>query len=113
MNSWEETVSKVERHSESIWCPHCGEEFGIEDKVQCEREAQAKRTWEIAFKAGEEANRREVVEWFKKYSQLERCDPDVMSYFNEYRWVDENDWQAKLKEWVGRRELWSESVDRG
>lgn len=48
-----DTVKKVESHSESIWCPHCGEEFGIESKVEYERERQAKITWIMAFKAGE------------------------------------------------------------
>ena len=43
-----DTVIPVPSHSESIWCPHCGDEFGIESKVEYEREAQA----EISFKAG-------------------------------------------------------------
>lgn len=43
-----DTIQPVGQHSESIWCPHCGEEFGIEDKVEYEREIQA----EISFKAG-------------------------------------------------------------
>lgn len=45
-----DTVVPVEKHSQSIWCPHCGEEFGIESKVEYERELQA----EISFKTGYE-----------------------------------------------------------
>lgn len=45
MKTWQDTVIPVLSHSESIWCPHCGKEFGIESKVQYEREAQAEATW--------------------------------------------------------------------
>ena len=31
-------IPPVLHHSESIWCPHCGEEFGIESKVEYERQ---------------------------------------------------------------------------
>lgn len=54
--------------------------------------------WEqaqISFEAGI----KEVVEWVKANSQVECCDPDTMAYFTEYRWVDEANWQSKLKEW--------------
>ena len=30
----------VPDHSESIWCPHCGEEFGIESNIEYAHEAQ-------------------------------------------------------------------------
>ena len=32
---------EVKPHSESIWCPHCGEEFGIESEIEYAHEAQA------------------------------------------------------------------------
>ena len=28
---------------------------------------------------------------------LERCDPDVMQYFNDYYWIDKGDWEALKK----------------
>uniref|UniRef100_A0A6H1ZKI9 Uncharacterized protein n=1 Tax=viral metagenome TaxID=1070528 RepID=A0A6H1ZKI9_9ZZZZ len=54
----EDTVQKVGVHTESIWCSHCGEEFGIEDKVLSERQTQA----EVSFKAG----MKEVAEWIEQ-----------------------------------------------
>ena len=42
---------------------------------------------------------REVVEWIHAHSQLERCDPDVMTYFIDYLAIDYPDWQSKLIEW--------------
>lgn len=112
-----DTVIKVEPHSESIWCPHCGEEFGIEDKIEGEKEAQA----EISFNAGykqasndltlhltsvaelcrhhRQAGIKEAVEWIEGHSFLERCDPDTEGYFCTYRWLVEEGWQAQLKEW--------------
>ena len=33
-------VLPVPSHSESIWCPHCGEEFGIESNIEYARQAQ-------------------------------------------------------------------------
>ena len=43
-----DTVKKTDPHSEGICCPHCGEEFGIESRIEIAREAQA----EISFRAG-------------------------------------------------------------
>ncbi len=51
-----DTVIRPTDHSESINCPHCGEEFGIESKVEYEREAQA----EISFKAGQEERKKRL-----------------------------------------------------
>ena len=31
---------EVKPHSESIWCPHCGEEFGVESKIEQAHENQ-------------------------------------------------------------------------
>ena len=33
-------VKEVPDHSESIWCPHCGEEFGVEETIESAFEAQ-------------------------------------------------------------------------
>lgn len=52
-----------------------------------------------ATEEGKRAGIREVVEWIKSRSQVEHCDPDVMQYFNEYRWIDEEEWEIKLKDW--------------
>ncbi len=27
-------LPKISSHSQSIWCPHCGEEFGIEEEIE-------------------------------------------------------------------------------
>ena len=80
-------------------------------------DSQAREIAEISFKAGQKsmgepwdreqtvfadgkkAGQREVVEWMKSKMMLERCDPDVMAYFNDYVWIDYQEWQAKLKEW--------------
>lgn len=43
-----DTIIKTEDHSQSIWCPHCGEEFGVESIVKYAREEQA----EVSFAAG-------------------------------------------------------------
>jgi len=42
---------------------------------------------------------KDVVEFMKTYGDITKCDPDTMSYFSDYIWVDLNEWQAKLKEW--------------
>lgn len=85
-----DTVKIPEKHSESIYCPHCGEEFGIEDKVLYERETQA----EISFKAGIET----VVDWLREHMTFMRWE-----YLDSKGiWdcpIDDKEWQAKLKEW--------------
>ena len=45
-----DTVTPTPDHSESVYCPHCGEEFGQESYIATIRELQA----EISFKAGKE-----------------------------------------------------------
>ena len=50
------------------------------------------------IEASKKAGMKEVVKWVRANSQTEKCDPDTMSYFEEYRWIDELDWQAFLKE---------------
>ena len=51
------------------------------------------------YEAGEQAGRREAMAWVASHSQIEKCDPAVMAYFCDYRWIDESDWQDKLREW--------------
>jgi len=46
-----DTVKRTTSHSETVVCPHCGEEFGQEGLVETIREEQA----EISFKAGEDS----------------------------------------------------------
>lgn len=91
-----DTVKIPSSHSEGVVCPHCGDEFGIEEKVLYEREAQA----EISFKVGKaigaadgiDVGRLEVVEWVE-----ENLD-DYKGYeFEECSFQDE--WQAQLKSW--------------
>ena len=38
-------IVPVPDHSGSIACPHCGEEFGIEDRIECERALQCDDTY--------------------------------------------------------------------
>ena len=64
-----DTVKIPESHSESIWCPHCGEEFGIEDKVLYERETQA----EISFKAGKDQGYKTGFDDGQNYSFTVNC----------------------------------------
>jgi len=106
-----DTVMPVGRHNEGISCPLCGEEFGIESKVEYEREMQA----EISFKAGaiegyqtgfldgakvgRKAGIREVVEWVKDNADLEHGDRDVGLCFEDYLHFEYAKWQAQLKEW--------------
>ena len=90
----------------------CSTNLGIIGAIcNCGSEAQA----EISFNAGYEAHVaewnegglargiregiREVVDWVLAHSQLERCDPDVMTYFIDYLAVDYPDWEAQLKKW--------------
>ena len=96
-----DTVMPVGRHNEGISCPLCGEEFGIESKVEYEREMQA----EISFKAGaiegyqtgfldgakvgRKAGIREVVEWIEHNTWVSNKTIDFAI----------KAWKAKLKEW--------------
>jgi len=111
---WQKTVIPTSEHSESIWCPHCGEEFGIESKVEAEREVQA----EVSFKAGQDArdcewdewkdkylpqvirdSRKEVVEWIDKHHEWGFSDnPKTMNY-DKVLLVSQLEWQTFLKEW--------------
>lgn len=46
-----------------------------------------------------EQARKEVLKWIVTNSEIEKCDPDTMAYFQDYLRIDLADWQAKLKEW--------------
>ena len=75
-----DTVTPTPSHSESVWCPHCGEEFGQESYVETIRGLQA----EISFKAGI----REVVNY-------------LVSDDNGLRIELKGDkWGKKLNEWL-------------
>lgn len=50
----QDRLLKVEDHSESIWCPHCGEEFGIESNIQYAHEAQDAETLQKLVEWGNE-----------------------------------------------------------
>ena len=53
----------------------------------------------LDFQKGVESGREIVVNWIITHSQIEKCDPDTMAYFQDYLWVDCADWKLKLKEW--------------
>lgn len=84
-----DTVMSVGRHNESVYCPHCGEEFGIESKVEYEREMQA----EISFKAGKQEGIREVVEWLIPHTRINWRFGILQTN------LDAVEWQSKLREW--------------
>lgn len=84
-----DTVKPTPDHSESVWCPHCGEEFGEESLVEATREEQA----EITFPLGKQEGIEEVVEWFNE--QTDFADDEPCPYYVMNKKV----WQAKLKEW--------------
>ena len=48
-------VGKCPPHSESIYCPHCGEGFGIEDTIDTTRELQDAKSIK--------ADRQAMAEW--------------------------------------------------
>lgn len=56
-----DTVVPIGDHSESVCCPHCGWAFGIESKVQYEREVQA----EISFKAGVDEGFEQAIVFYR------------------------------------------------
>lgn len=57
-------------HSKDIWCPDCGYEFSIKDRIKAEREAQAK----YLFSLGEKAGIKLVVDWVENHGgSLDSC----------------------------------------
>ena len=88
---WKDTVIKTEEHSESIWCPHCSGEFGIETYIETTREEQA----EISFKAGV----KEVVDWIEKNSEEYQDSDPGCHYYVIFKQIEISIWQDKLKEW--------------
>lgn len=49
-----------------------------------------------SYQDGKKAGIKEVVDWCKGHRYLEGGDE---SNFMPYWWVEEDEWQAKLKEW--------------
>jgi len=92
--NWKETVKPIPSHSEGIWCPHCGEEFGIESKIEYAREAQA----EISFSLGEQQGIEKVVQWVEKH----KVGCMIQDKDTWWHGILDKDWQAfkesKLKE---------------
>lgn len=80
-----DTVIPTPDHSESIWCPHCGEEFGIEREISTAREEQA----EVSFKAG----LAEVTGWLRDHQRQDLAKGYYRIVFTE------DEWSEKLKEW--------------
>ena len=85
----EDTVKRTTSHSEPEFCPHCGEEFGIEDRIEYEREAQAEATWDAAEKKFRQEGRREVVEWVKEHSILLAVNGEIVRDMQELEWQDQ------------------------
>lgn len=88
-----DTVTETKDHSESICCPHCGEEFGIESEISYARETQS----EISFKAG----MKEVVDWIELHSLLEFPSDSEIRLMSTVGVVlmSKDGWEAQLKEW--------------
>ncbi len=80
---------------------HCNQhEKFMDECMACQDTCNENIDWKLFGRLQEirQEERKEVIEWIKVHSQIEYCDPDVMAYFNEYRWIDEDEWQAKFKE---------------
>jgi hypothetical protein len=86
-----DTVTPTPDHSESIWCPHCGEEFGIESTIEMTKELQA----EISFKAGI----KEVVDWILSISHDEPDEVDGQRFMLLVMKISTEKWKSKLKKW--------------
>jgi hypothetical protein len=67
MTKWQETVHPTPKHSEGIICPHCNEEFGIENTIEATRNEQAK----VSFLAGAASRDITVAELKVRIQQLE------------------------------------------
>ncbi|MDP2158642.1 MAG: hypothetical protein Q8K68_13155 [Nitrospirota bacterium] len=75
-------------------------EMEMEDKLQFNPNYLNFQEGVKAGKAiGIQKGRREVVEFVKAHSEIERCDPQVMPYFEPYVELDLFQWQDQLKEW--------------
>lgn len=94
----EDTVIPVEPHSQRVWCHHCGEEFGIESKIEYERTVQAEISFKAGYKQGAEDNYKagqddykagikEVVEFVESTGEMHHTSKIA------------KEWQAQLKEW--------------
>ena len=82
-------------------CKHCGDpiyKFQVEAHRGCVKEFEFNPDY-LDFDKGVTAGKQIVVTWITSHSQVEKCDPDVMAYFCDYRWIDEADWQTKVRDW--------------
>lgn len=72
-------VETVKDHSETVVCPHCSEEFGIESKVQYERELQRDRDADyyerLLQRACYEAAHKVLTAVMQEYPEVARVEP--------------------------------------
>ncbi len=52
----------------------------------------------VAYDKGGQAWAGELVKWLDKKMVLEQCDASVMPYFNDYYWIDKEEWQQLNKD---------------
>ena len=78
----------------------CETDTDIEASLQKQAEISFKAGYKYAFKGAvmngafesiKKLGIQEAVVWMESAMQLERCDPDVMAYFNDYVWIDYQD----------------------
>lgn len=106
MRTAKDTVKKVESHSESIWCPHCGEEFGIESVIENDRELQA----EISFKAGREEEANELKTLVQFAYRIAKAFDDSKSS-NVYFWLQQA--FCDTDEWEDAQDLLNHTIAMG
>jgi len=95
--NWKDTVRNNEeetRKSVRFMLGAANAQSAFEEYIKSRINAQAEITGPIAEKAGIQ----KVLDWMKTNSEIEKCDPDTEAYFNTYRWISEEGWQAFLKE---------------
>jgi len=80
-------ILKAKEHSESIWCPHCGEEFGIESEINQAYEDQAKVT------------ARQIIEIVERHRKQAYAFEVEMAVVNSKLAENAKEWQA-LKELI-------------
>lgn len=76
-------------------------------------EQQAKLTAELTWKVCKADTYREIGEWLEKRFALERCDPDVMAYFEDYYWMPKDIFRqfiANLKQGKSPQEIKDETI---
>ena len=79
----DEQISEVIQRDTTLWYPTKGE--FLHEVGQVVAKAQDKQT------------RQDTLKEVRKMMAVERCDPDVMAYFNDYYWIDKSAFDDYIK----------------